>query len=122
MIKRTITYTNFNGEEKSKDCYFHLSKIKLAKLEASFPGGLANAIQSLQTNADPKLILEIFDTLIKTSYGEKSEDGETFIQNEALSEKFSYTEAFSQLFMELIENDEKASEFIKGIIPADMLK
>lgn len=118
MIKRTITYTNFNGEEKSKECYFHLSQEKLTQLEVEYPGGLSEAIKSATQNNDLQALFRVFRTLILSAYGEKSEDGEAFIQNEKLSEQFSYTAAYSKLYEELMANDTAASDFIKAIIPA----
>lgn len=118
MIKKSITYTNFNGEEKTKECYFHLSQEKLTQVEVEFPGGFANAIRKASEEQDLKVLYHIFKTLILTSYGVKSEDGELFIQNEKLSEEFSYSPAYSQLFSELLENQENAEAFLKAIIPA----
>lgn len=118
MIKRTITYTNFNGEEKSKECYFNLSQEKLTQLEVDYPGGLANAIQNATKNNDLQALFRVFRTLILAAYGEKSEDGEYFIQNEKVSEQFSYTPAYAKLYEELMSSDTAASDFIKAIIPA----
>lgn len=118
MITRTITYTNFNGEEKTKPCYFHLSQEKLTQLEVEYPGGFSNAIKQATQENNLQALFRAFRTLILTAYGEKSEDGEYFIQNEKISEQFSYTPAYAKLFDELTANDTAASDFIKAIIPA----
>ena len=118
MIKRTITYTNFNGEEKTRDCYFHLSQEKLTQLQVNYPGGFGEAIKQATETQDLQALFNVFRTLILTSYGEKSEDGESFIQNEKLSEQFSYTPAYAKLYEELMANDTAASDFINAVIPA----
>ena len=56
------------------------------------------------------------------AYGEKSPDGKRFIKSPELSEAFSQTEAYSELFMELASDSDAASKFVNGIIPADMVK
>ena len=38
MFKKTITYTDFNGNERTEDFYFHLSKAELAEMDLSKAG------------------------------------------------------------------------------------
>lgn len=120
MLKKTINYVDFNGEEVSEDFFFHLSKAEIVELEMSHKGGLEKAIQRIVDAEDGKAIIAEFKNIILSSYGQRSEDGRRFIKNQTLREEFESTEAYSTLFMELVTDAEKAAEFVRGIIPQDL--
>lgn len=122
MLKKTITYTDYNGLERKEDFYFNLSKAEIATMEMSTEGGLAEMITKVVEAKDQVAIIKIFKDLVLSSYGEKSSDGKRFIKSDELSTAFSQTEAYSIIFMELATDAEKAAEFVNGIIPADMSK
>lgn len=117
MIKRVIKYTNYNGEEKSKEYHFHLNKAEIAELEVSEQGGLVATIERIVEEQDNAKILEMFKNIILKSYGVKSSDGDRFIKTPEQTLAFSQTEAYSELFMELASNAEAAAAFINGILP-----
>lgn len=126
MITKTITYNDYNGNERTEDFLFNLNAAELMEMEMSVDGGLAEKIDRItKTQKAPELI-KIFKDVINRSYGEKSDDGRRFVKvNDAgvpLYIGFTQTEAYSQLFMELATNAEKAAEFINGIIPMDAAK
>jgi hypothetical protein len=120
MLKKTITYTDYNGAERTEDFYFNLTQTEVAEMEMSTAGGLAEKIKKIVAAQDAPSIIKIFKELILKAYGEKSADGRRFIKSEALSTEFSQTEAYSVLFMELATNDKAASEFINGIVPTSV--
>ena len=117
MLKKTITYTDFNGNEATEDFYFHLSKADLIELEVERRGGMAAWLQSIVDSEDGKAIIAEFKKLILMSYGKKSEDGKRFIKTEALRDDFMSSEAYSTLFMDLCTNPNAAAEFVNGIVP-----
>ena len=120
MLKKTITYTDYNGVERKEDFYFNLSKAEVMEMELSTTGGLAEMIKRIVAAKDQPAIIKVFKDLILKAYGEKSPDGKRFIKSPELSDAFAQTEAYSILFMELATNDEAAAKFINGIVPADM--
>jgi hypothetical protein len=120
VLKKTITYKDFNDNEVSEDFFFHLSKAELVELEMSHDGGLSSAIQRIIDTEDNKRIIEEFKNIIMTAYGKRSEDGRRFIKNQELRDEFASTEAYSELFMELVTDTDAAVEFINGIIPQGM--
>ncbi len=120
MLKKTITYTNFNGEEIKEDFYFHLSKAEIMEMQLEEKGGFAERIQKIVDAKNVPEIIKVFKELILKAYGVKSEDGKRFIKSKELSEEFSQTQAYSDLFMELATDAEAASAFINGIIPAEL--
>lgn len=122
MLKKTITYTDYNGVERTEDFYFNLSKAELMEMELGTTGGFAEMIQKIVNAQEGPAIIKIFKDLILKAYGEKSADGKRFIKSDEISSAFSQTEAYSKLFMELATDANAGSEFVNGIIPADMSK
>lgn len=122
MIKKTITYPDYNGGERTEDFYFNLTKAEVLEMEMSASGGLAERINRIIAAQDQPAIIKQFKDLILKAYGEKSLDGKRFIKSDELSEAFSQTEAYSILFMELATDADAASKFVNGIVPADMAK
>ena len=117
MLKKTITFTDFDGNERTEDFYFHLTEAELMDLELSVSGGFSNMVEKIQQTQDIPKIIEIFKKLIHLSYGVKSPDGRKFMKSKEILDDFLATEAYSQLYMELGTNDEKAAEFINGVVP-----
>ena len=121
MIKKTMTYVDFNDVERKEDFYFHMTEAELMEWETSIDGGLSGVINKIIEMRDVKELMKIFKELIMKSYGEKSPDGRRFIKNEELLESFMQTQAFSDLYIELATDDKAASEFINGLIPKSLL-
>lgn len=118
MLKKTITYLDYNGVERTEDFYFNLTKAEIMEMEMSTSGGLTEMINRIVAAQDAPAIISVFKKLILTAYGEKSPDGKRFIKSDKISEEFSQTEAYSQLFMELATNADEASKFVNGIVPS----
>lgn len=119
MLKKTVTYTDYNGNERTEDCYFNLTKAELAEMELGTTGGLSQMIADITKAQDTPRIIGIFKDLVLRSYGVKSADGRRFIKSKELVTEFSQTEAYSEIFMELATNAEAANEFVNGIMPAE---
>ena len=117
MLKKTITYTDYDGVERTEDFFFNLSKAEVAEMELSTHGGMERLINQIAKTQDRKRLIELFKDIILKSYGEKSMDGRRFIKSKELSEAFSQTEAYSELFMQLATDSNAASAFINGIMP-----
>ena len=120
MLKKTMTYTDFNGETRKEDFFFNLTRAEITELELSIDGGLSDKIRRITEAKDIPEIMRVFKDLILKSYGVKSPDGKRFIKSPELSEEFSQTEAYSDLFMELAQNSDSAAAFVNGIMPQDM--
>jgi len=117
MLRKTIKFEDWNGTEREEDFYFNLSESELMEMEMSTEGGFTNMMQRIiQRKSAPKL-METFKALIAKSYGEKSDDGRRFVKSKELADEFMQTPAYDALFMELITNADKASEFVNGIVP-----
>ena len=128
MLKKSITYIDYDGNKQTDECYFNLSKQELVEMQVSENGGFDKYISKLIEEKDTRKIYSYFKELVLMSYGQKSYDGKHFIkkmmrdgQMIRLRDEFEQTEAFSELMMELIGGGEKAiSDFVNKLIPSDL--
>lgn len=122
MLAKKITYTDYDGVERTETFYFNLSKSEITEMELIHPGGYSDYLQRIIDAKDQSQIIETFKTIILNSYGEKSEDGKRFRKSEEISNAFYQSEAYSELFMELVQKEGAAAAFINGIMPVDVSK
>ena len=120
MLKKTIKYTDYDGNEREEDFYFNLSKAEVTEMELSKEGGMSEYIKKISATQNAPELIKLFKEIITKSYGEKSLDGKRFIKNKELTEAFIQTEAYSELFVELASNADEAVKFINGIMPKNM--
>lgn len=118
MLKKTITYTDYNGVERTEDKYFNLTKAELMEMELTTEGGFTNLVNQITMAQDVPKLYMLFKDLILKSYGEKSLDGKSFLKSDAIVYEFSCTEAFSELIMELLSSADAASDFINNLAQA----
>lgn len=119
MIKKTMTFQDYDGNTRTEDFYFDLNEVEIADLNLSIEGGLKNKVERISQLQDRKAIMNIFKEIILMAYGEKTPDGRGFRKSKELTDNFTYTKAYPMLFTELATDSKKASEFINGIIPSD---
>lgn len=121
MLKKTIKYTDYNGVDREEDFYFNLSKAEIMEMEIGTTGGYVEMLQRIVQTQDGPSLMKIFKELIMRAYGRKSADGKRFEKSKELSEEFVQTEAYSNLFMELITGGTDAvSQFVIGIMPGEL--
>ena len=122
MFTEKVTYTDYNGVERTEEYQFNLTQAEIAKMEMSTAGGLAERIQRVVKADNQPEIIKIFEDFRIMSYGVKSPDGKRFEKNDKLREEFMQSPAYSEIFMKYATDAEAASKFINGIVPADMAK
>lgn len=121
MIKKEVTYEGFDGKTVTETLRFNLSKAEIIRMQAhseiSLEDKLRKIIEDYQENADvgKKNLFDFFEELISISYG-VVKDG-MFIKDPVQTARFMASEAYSEFLMELMSNENAASEFVKGIIP-----
>lgn len=120
MIKKTITYTDYNDNIRTETFYFNLNKAELTEMELSEAGGLSEMIKKLVETQDHPSIIKIFKELLLRAYGEKSPDGKRFVKSPELSKAFSETEAYVELYMSLATDANKAADFFGALVPKDI--
>lgn len=117
MLKKTITFEDFDGNMRTEEFYFNLTKAELVQLELSEKKGLAETLKDIVASNDGATIVKKFQEIILLSYGIKSEDGRRFIKTPELRDEFAQTAAYSELFIELATDADAAAKFVKGIVP-----
>lgn len=126
MLKKTITYTDYNGVERTEDYFFNLTEAELVEMQVSQAGGLTEMIKKIVAAKEEGIIMKIFQDLMLKAYGEKSDDGKMFrkiaTDGHRLSDDFTQMPAYTIIFMELASDDKAAFNFIKGILPAKLAK
>lgn len=120
MLKRSITFETFDGDIRTKEYYFNLTKTELLDLEMQGSDGMRERIQRIIDAGDNAALIAEFKSLILLAYGERSEDGESFMKSEEISARFASTAAFDSLFVEMITSETAAADFITGIMPSDV--
>lgn len=133
MIKKTVNYEDFNGNNRTEDLYFNLTKFEATEFALDLPDDITNEVTKEGADATNmesvsrivqklggKGIIDFIRKLVLKSYGIKSEDGRRFEKSEKISTEFSQTMAFDNLMMELLTDDDEAAKFINGVIPADL--
>lgn len=121
MIKKTITFENFDGEQVTEEHYFHLTRKELVELDSTEDGGLLENIEKLMVAMSDNEVFHLFNKIILDAYGKKSPDGNRFIKNEELRAEFEQSLAYDELFVELISDTDKMIEFVKGVVPKNAL-
>ena len=116
MLKKTVTYVDYNGVERTEDFYFNLSKAEVAEMELSVEGGFSKMLEEIVKSNDNVRIVELFKQMVLKAYGKR------FVKSKELSEAFSQTEAYSEIFMELALDEKAAAAFVNGIMPANLGK
>lgn len=116
MIKETITYLGYDGKEKTGDFYFNLTRGEIAELHLSLPGGLDGFLEHMNDSPEAEDIIEVFKKIILKSYGKRTATN-GFIKSKEISEAFAATDAYSELFLKFIENeDDFVNKFLDGAI------
>ena len=118
MLKKTVTYTDYNGVERTEAFYFHYNEAEILDMEMSTEGGFAERIQKIIDAKDQVSLMQVIKKFVIDAYGVKSEDGKRFIKNDAVRTEFLESPAYSQIWMELVMDDEIAADFINNVIPS----
>ena len=118
MYKKNITYTDFNGDERTDVFYFNLSDAEILELQVSYGGDMSRIMRNMLEKRDAKGLLGIITDLIRASYGEKSSDGKRFMKNQEVKDSFVTTDAYSKLVLELLNDEKEFEKFMTNVIPA----
>lgn len=117
MFKKTIKYVDYKGNEREEDFYFNITKSELVEMELAQKGGMSEYLEKITKAQTKDELILWFKKIILKAYGEKSEDGRRFMKSDEIAKAFSETEAFNQLYMELITDEGKAADFVNAVVP-----
>lgn len=116
MLRKKVTYLDFNGNKQTDVLYFNLSEPEVIRLDVEFKGGLIEYVETLDPENDPQSVLTLFERVLGSSYGEKSADGKHFEKNDEMRNKFFQSAAYNELFMIMIKDADFAATFFNGIL------
>lgn len=117
MIRKTVTYEDFNGNERTEECYFNISNTELMKMDAFSEGGMLEELKRIVQNRDTKEVMLFFEKLLKESYGVKSPDGRNLMKSPDILARFMSSPAYDKIFIELMTDAEAAAKFIDNVLP-----
>lgn len=122
MVKRTIKYTDFNGEQRVEDFYFNLTAAEVAKMEWSKNGGLSTFMKRIFDAKDITEITKVIDMMIMEAYGEKSDDGKYFVKGKdhEKARAFMETQAYSDFYFDLISRKGAMAQFFNELVPKEL--
>lgn len=118
MIKKVVSYVDYDGNARVENFYFNLTQTELTDLSVKHSGGLNDYIQSIIDAKDVKELYSLFKEIIDMSYGKKSEDGRRFMKSQEILDDFKQTLAYDKLVVSLANDEEEAAAFIQGVIPS----
>lgn len=116
MVKRNVTYVNFDNVEVTDALYFNLTEAELLDIELRYGGDVSKQLELLKDRKDIKGQFDIVKDIIVTGYGEKNADGR-FIKNRDIRDSFVATGAFSQLLVDLLSNENALADFLRAMAP-----
>lgn len=120
MYKKTMNTVDFGGTQRTEDYYFNLTKAEIMEMQLGTEGGFVEMVRKITEAKSQLELAHLFKTMICKSYGVLSPDGRKFIKNQQVLDDFLATQAFSDLYMELIASEEKAAEFFNNVLPEDI--
>lgn len=118
MLKKTVTYTNFDDEKVTEDLYFNLTKAELAEMHFGRQGGLKTFLEEIVKSGDDAEIVKAFKDILLKSIGKRV--GGNFVKNQEVIDGFLYSAAYEVVFLELLTDAKASAEFISGVLPKDL--
>ena len=123
MIRKTLTYLDYEGQEHTKDFYFSLNQTEFALMNNRMPGGFEAYLKRVQEDHNEEKLLEMLVWFIEEGYGIRLGDDDFVKEDEAgrkLGKRFRCTEACDNLITELLEKENNIGAFLIGMLPASL--
>ena len=120
MLKKDITYEDYNGQEVTEAFYFNFTKLELLEKDLEF-GGLEETVKRLTETNNAKEAYGLFKVVVLDAYGKKSEDGKRFIKNAEIRSELENSPALAELIFEFIEHPERGAAFMEATLPAKLV-
>lgn len=129
MLKKTITFENYDGVKESVDAYFNLTKTECVDLNLEYEneGGLIGRIKTLMVEKEDgempkKPAVDFIKLLIDKSYGVRPKDNPSLFLKEdddgkPFYKKFKQSAAYDAYVYGLLAGDESLEEFAENVLP-----
>lgn len=123
MIRKTLTYKDYEGVEHTKDFYFSLNQTEFALMNNKMPGGFEAYLKRIQEDHNEEKLLEMLVWFIEEGYGIRMGDDDFIKEDEVgrkLGKRFRCTEACDNLITELLEKENNIGTFLIGMLPESL--
>jgi hypothetical protein len=124
MLEHTITYDDFNGNERTDTFFFHLTESSIVEIAMDVLGfdappdiTVSKILDQIIARGNASEVMKTFKSLIEKSVGQKSEDGRRFIQTQDVVDDFMQSNAYQNLFMHLMTNEQFRNDFFEKALP-----
>lgn len=117
MVKKTITFTDYNGTKRTQDYFFDLNETELLELEIDTIGGLEEKLDRTLKRNDQREIYNLFKDIVRASYGEKSDDGLRFVKDDDAWKNFIFSPAYNEMIKGFLNDPKSITEFVEGLMP-----
>lgn len=120
MIGKTLTYSDYEGQEHTKIFYFSLNQTEFALMNNRLPGGFEAYLKRIQEDHNEEKLLELLMMFIVEGYGIRMSDDDFIKEDEQgrkLGLRFKCTEACDNLLTELLEKENNIAAFLIGMLP-----
>lgn len=117
MLKKTVTYTDYNGVERTEDFYFNLTRSELMEMHLTTEGGMDEKITGIINAKSQPELEKLFKEILLKSYGKKSPDGRLFMKNDEIRAEFEASPVYDEMYMKLFTDENAAADFVNGVIP-----
>lgn len=120
MIKKTITYRDYDNNRVTEDFWFDINETEVLERELShnLEGGYASVLKRVGESQDGKQVLPLFKELIFDSYGVRQAN--RFYKTPEAVADFVASGAYNALFLEFMTNAGAFAEFVRGILPDNL--
>ena len=125
MLRKQVTYENFDGETVTETLYFNLSKAEILELNSQYDGGVRGEIERAQDAGDNFAVYTFVKDFVLACYGEKSADGKRFIKSDEIRDAFQQSQAFDECLFGMLEaedNGAQVANFIRAVMPPKLVE
>lgn len=117
MVTREVKYVDFDGNDRTEDLYFNLTRSEITEWNYEYDGGFVKYLEKIVKTESIRDLIKVVREFILKAYGEKSPDGRRFVKSDEISKSFYETNAYDVLFMSFVENPQTFTEFVKAVCP-----
>lgn len=120
MLKKEVSYVDYDGNKVTETLYFNMTKTEIAAMQVRMDGKFIDYLQDLVKGNKIERLFHIFKDIVLDSYGKKSDDGRRFVKSKELRDDFEASIPFDNMMMEMLQDPDKQSQFVRAILPPDM--
>ena len=120
MKSYNVSFDDWDGNKVTETYYFHISETEFTILNSKYGGNLFQTMARLTKERSPEESMNILLDVVKTAYGVMDDDRIHFRKastNPKIWEDFMSSPGFNKFFLDVMSDDAKTAEFIRGIMP-----